>query len=269
MFRIGEFSILTSITINMLRHYDKIGLLVPQYVDVNTGYRYYTKDQLIMANRIVALKSMDFGLREIQELQLGNKHEGELKKLLEAKLESKKREKDIIENQIKRIDEAIRNTEVDGYALSIAIKSIPSHRVVSLRGRIQNFPQEGLLWERLNEECRIRRIRVMEEGIAAAIQHELNYDENYIDIEVQLTTEEVRPSDDVLQFKSIPECQVASIIFQGSYSKVGSINSYLAGWIEQNGYEVYDRMFTIYHNSPRESPREEEFITELCVPIKK
>lgn len=33
MLRIGEFSALSSISINMLRHYDKIGLLIPKHVD--------------------------------------------------------------------------------------------------------------------------------------------------------------------------------------------------------------------------------------------
>lgn len=33
MFKIGEFSVLTSISIHMLRNYDKIGLLIPNYID--------------------------------------------------------------------------------------------------------------------------------------------------------------------------------------------------------------------------------------------
>lgn len=46
MFKIGEFSVLTSISIHMLRNYDKIGLLTPKYIDESTGYRYYGSDQL-------------------------------------------------------------------------------------------------------------------------------------------------------------------------------------------------------------------------------
>ena len=33
MLRIGEFSVLTQISIYMLRHYNEIGLLMPEYVD--------------------------------------------------------------------------------------------------------------------------------------------------------------------------------------------------------------------------------------------
>lgn len=33
MFKIGEFSKLSRISIRMLRHYDEIGLLVPEHID--------------------------------------------------------------------------------------------------------------------------------------------------------------------------------------------------------------------------------------------
>ena len=39
--QIGEFSKLSRISIRMLRHYDEIGLLVPEETDPWTGYRRY------------------------------------------------------------------------------------------------------------------------------------------------------------------------------------------------------------------------------------
>ena len=46
MFKIGEFSKLSRISIRMLRHYDEIGLLHPAYIDPESDYRYYREDQL-------------------------------------------------------------------------------------------------------------------------------------------------------------------------------------------------------------------------------
>lgn len=60
MLKIGEFSILSSISIHMLRHYDEIGLLTPGHTDRYTGYRYYNEKQLLAANRILAMKSLGF-----------------------------------------------------------------------------------------------------------------------------------------------------------------------------------------------------------------
>ena len=46
MFRIGEFSKLTQVTIRMLRHYDDVGLLKPAEIDPWTGYRLYSVEQI-------------------------------------------------------------------------------------------------------------------------------------------------------------------------------------------------------------------------------
>lgn len=58
MLKIGDFSALSKISIFMLRHYNEIGLLIPVYVDEFTGYRYYSEEQLPIANRIQALKKI-------------------------------------------------------------------------------------------------------------------------------------------------------------------------------------------------------------------
>ena len=44
-FKIGEFSRLSKVTVRALRHYEQIGLLIPEIVDRWTGYRYYTVAQ--------------------------------------------------------------------------------------------------------------------------------------------------------------------------------------------------------------------------------
>lgn len=68
MLKIGEFSVLTQISIYMLRHYDEIGLLIPEQVDESTGYRYYSERQLSIAGKIQALKSMGLSLNLIKEI---------------------------------------------------------------------------------------------------------------------------------------------------------------------------------------------------------
>ena len=54
MFKIGEFSQLSRVSVRMLRHYDQLGLLKPSRTDNFTNYRYYSADQLPRLNRILA-----------------------------------------------------------------------------------------------------------------------------------------------------------------------------------------------------------------------
>jgi DNA-binding transcriptional MerR regulator len=42
MFRIGDFSKQSQVSVKALRFYDEVGLLKPTYVDRVTGYRYYS-----------------------------------------------------------------------------------------------------------------------------------------------------------------------------------------------------------------------------------
>ncbi len=67
MYRIGEFSKLCQLSVKTLRYYAKIGLLVPEYQDSFTGYRYYSATQLTEVVRIQALKEQGFTLAQIRE----------------------------------------------------------------------------------------------------------------------------------------------------------------------------------------------------------
>jgi len=48
--KIGEFARVGQVTIATLRHYDQCGLLKPNALDPDTGYRYYSLDQLPYLN---------------------------------------------------------------------------------------------------------------------------------------------------------------------------------------------------------------------------
>jgi DNA-binding transcriptional MerR regulator len=65
--RIKEMSDLTNISIRMLRHYDKIGLLRPSGRSAN-GYRWYSEKDLALLQQIVALKFFGFTLQQMHEI---------------------------------------------------------------------------------------------------------------------------------------------------------------------------------------------------------
>lgn len=65
MYKIGEFSKLVDLPVRTLRYYDEINILKPNFVDVYTGYRYYTDENLNQANLIKILRSVGFTLEEI------------------------------------------------------------------------------------------------------------------------------------------------------------------------------------------------------------
>ena len=66
--RIGEFAKTCNTKISVLRHYDKLGLLKPVYIDRFTEYRYYDKSQTAVFERIGELKKAGFSLSEIKRM---------------------------------------------------------------------------------------------------------------------------------------------------------------------------------------------------------
>lgn len=55
-------------TSETLRHYDRIGLVKPCHKDEQTGYRYYSDQELVQLQTIELLKTMDLNLMEIKDI---------------------------------------------------------------------------------------------------------------------------------------------------------------------------------------------------------
>ena len=66
LYKIGEISKLYNISNDILRYYEKIGLLVPDIKKEN-GYRYYSEKQLWKLNNIRSLRNLGVGLKEITD----------------------------------------------------------------------------------------------------------------------------------------------------------------------------------------------------------
>ena len=67
-FSIGEAAKTAGMTSETLRHYDRIGLVKPSRKDEWTGYRYYTKQDIVLLNTVRALQQMDLPLQKIKEV---------------------------------------------------------------------------------------------------------------------------------------------------------------------------------------------------------
>ena len=67
-FTIGEMSKLHNISIETLRHYDRFGILKPEYINEKTGYRYYSTKSFITIYLIKQCKAIGLSLDEIKEI---------------------------------------------------------------------------------------------------------------------------------------------------------------------------------------------------------
>lgn len=271
MLKIGDFSKLSRISIRNLRHYDGLGLLTPESIDRFTGYRYYAEHQLITAGRIKALREMGFGLTAIGEI-LRQYHDPEaLAELLSQRLIQARAEADEIAQRVLLLETAIERLRKDENTMeyNITIKTLSERKAACVRMTIPKYEQEGLLWQTLLTETEPLHIQEDDPCYCCAIFHDKEFKEADVDVEVQKTVKGNYPDTEHVHFKTLPPVMVASVMYNGAYDRLGEVYAAAAAWIEDNGY-VYDGpLFNIYHISPHETQNSEEFVTEVCYPVRK
>ena len=270
MLKIGEFSKLSRISIRMLRHYDEIGLLAPEVTDPFTGYRYYSEAQLFTAGRITALKDMGFKLCDAAELLKCWEDRETLERHLLSQREAARLQAEEAARRLRLLDTALERLRKDEpMKYDVTVKTIPERQVASVRQIIPSYEREGDLWGILMQETAGMHIQDGDPVLCSATFHDMEYKERDVDVEIQKTVRGAYPDTEHVKFKTMPQVLVASSVCKGSYDQMGEVNAAVASWVEANGYAFDGPGFFIYHVSPHETNDPDEFVTEVCCPVRK
>ena len=142
---IGKMAALNHITVQTLRHYDKIDLLKPLHVDEETGYRYYDIKQSAILDMIQYMKSLGMSLEQIRE-QFRKEDTEEIQDILRKQSRN-------IDNEIGRLHQMKRGVEacIRSYGRylrmpdegAITLETIPARKVFCYDGGI-NIYDHGL-----------------------------------------------------------------------------------------------------------------------------
>lgn len=104
LLRIGEVAKMYHLSVELLRYYDKIGLLKPEIVDSDSGYRYYGVKQLEHLNLIRFARTMDIPLERIAKYFHNPQVENLLDMLNEQQAALERQKKEILSLQHKLKD---------------------------------------------------------------------------------------------------------------------------------------------------------------------
>lgn len=75
MLKIGDFAQKFGVSIKTVRYYESVGLIVPGYIDLYTGYRYFNENNVQRMEEILALKDLGFSLIEIKNFKVSEVQE--------------------------------------------------------------------------------------------------------------------------------------------------------------------------------------------------
>ena len=107
LFQIGDIAKLFHLSVGTLRHYEKQGLLQPEYIDPETGYRYYSTRQFESLNTIRYLRVLDTPLDQISDF-LKNRDINHIQELLRQQKETVIRKRKELETIERKIDNRLR-----------------------------------------------------------------------------------------------------------------------------------------------------------------
>lgn len=107
LYKIGDFSKKVNVPVKTLRYYDEINLFKPIEIDLFTGYRYYSDEQIDDLKLILLLKESSFSLEEIK-----NNWDNFSDEIMILKKKELLKESNLLEEKIRKID-YLRSNIVD------------------------------------------------------------------------------------------------------------------------------------------------------------
>lgn len=239
MLKIGEFAEIAGISINMLRNYDKMGVLVPEVVDKRSGYRYYSESQVAQAHRIKLYKELGFGLKEIPRLNAFS--DTEVRFMISQKILEKQALVSKLQEEIKEMKQSQENYELYAqHDFEIHTTVMKPRMVATLCENVRDPSEEKRLIQRLERECLKAGMIRDESECLCAVTHSADFVYGIYNIEVQfpVVSEENFPEDKGFGFKKYPPVEVAVATFDGTPEQVGQVNRYVRKFVQSIGYAV-------------------------------
>ncbi|QIB70061.1 MerR family transcriptional regulator [Aminipila butyrica] len=268
MFKIGEFSKLTQVSIRMLRYYDETGLLKPAEIDKWTGYRLYSVEQIPILNKIVYLRDSGFLISEIITALNKKDDPGLL-----AQLDKKYKE---IEQNIQEEQERLRKINLAKAEIlmgkrdihyNISIKEIPSYQVLSLRRIIPDYYAEGTLWQELSAFAAEHQIPLSSNTFS--IYHDTSYKETLVDVELCAPVERLGKSSENFVYRSTsPVPTMACTMVYGAFSNIRKGYLTFSNWLQENNrYQMSGPTRQIVHRGPWNENNPDNYLIELQIPF--
>ena len=80
---IGEVAKTRGVNVQSLRYYEKLGILVPAYINPESGYRYYSLEQIMILDTILLCVELGIPLKQLKNY-VDENGQLEFEKLLNA-----------------------------------------------------------------------------------------------------------------------------------------------------------------------------------------
>jgi effector-binding domain-containing protein len=270
MFKIGDFSRLSRISVKTLRYYDEIGLLKPVQVDQFTGYRYYSADQLPRLHYILALKDTGLALEEIATLVNNSLNPSQMRDIFILKQAELRQRLHDEQKRLEQVEKLLKQIEKEGKMpdYKVVVKKVEPHLVASMRGILPAYGEVGQFYGEIFKHL-AKKMIFKPAAATFLIIYDTEYKESEVDVEVCVPIKKSIPGSDKVKVYELPAIEAACIIHKGPYESVGEAYGALMAWIEANGYQVAGPSRELYLTSPYDTKDTSKYVTEIQFPVAK
>lgn len=248
MFKIGEFSRLSRVSVRMLRHYDQLGLLTPSQTDPLTGYRYYSAGQLPRLNRILALRDLGFSLEQIAGMLDEDLSTEQLLGMLKLKRAEVEAQMKLEGQRLGRLEARIRqmNESQDSGAYDVIVRDIEPALAATYREVAADDDRIQQMFD-LVETYVARFDGARADRPPFSIYYDEDYREKDVDAEVAVPLNYAIPETDSIRVRQLPRLSnVVCVVHVGEYSDIYLAYNSLLAWIEANGYRMVGPIREVY-----------------------
>lgn len=272
MLSIGEFSKICQVSTKTLRYYAEIGLILPNEINYENGYRYYSIEQLETMLFIKRLKGYNFSLEEIKIILQSEEFNDE--KLYLSLIEKRKE----IDKQVHKLNIILEELNNDilnlkqgksimSYMENFDVKlvEIPNMNILYIRKMVQQyeFPLEyancfGELLKHIEDN------KLTMTSPPMVLFHSDEYSPFGLDTEFAIPIKEC-----VKGTRDFNPGLCLKTVLKGSYSDLSSVYAKQLEYAEKEGYIGKDALFEVYVNDPTQVESENNLITEIYYPVKK
>lgn len=134
---------------------------------------------------------------------------------------------------------------------------------------IPRYEAEGMVWGVLCRETDHMPLVPADPCYCTVTFLDNEFKEKNVEIMAAKSVKGAYPDTEHVRFQTLPAVLYAGCTFKGGYEQINDVVAAVSAWIEDNGYDYAWPMFDIYHVSPHETQNPEEFVTEVCFPVKK
>lgn len=271
MYRIGEFSRLCRVPVSALRYYADLGLLPPADVDEDSGYRYFTVEQLPRLNRVLALKDLGLTLDEIRSVLDQDLSAAELRGMLRMKRAELDRAASEAVARLTRVETRLRTIEREGTMPEheVVLKTLEPQRVLAIREVVPE--PRGVSALLMDGFAALGGQGVTPAGPPFTRYHDPEFRPTDLDVEVDfpvavgVENAVETPAGRKLEVTDVPGGEAAVVLHEGPYETIDEAYSAIGTWIADNGFHIAGPPQEAYLRAP--GGGELEPLTEIRFPV--